>query len=243
MSRRVRSWGVPNTDMTLPREHVLRLLAKPGVVGTLLVAPSGYGKSVAAAQYAARIDHLVIWVPLRQRPAEPATLLEATSFSLAHLSRGRGFRPDTRLNAADAADCCRQLLAAHGRAGVLLVLDGCAPPREGSLVRNVMDLYEALSPFIVECVITCRSVSREDLRASRGLTVVDRKELAFSREEALRMANQSVSTSLSEEDVLRATDASRGHPALLRMILEHTDTAQSGLTDEPGLAITALLSS
>ena len=235
MNSCARSWGVPGSGSTVARERVLQLLREPHVIGALLVAPSGYGKTVVAAQYVDAVDRPVLWMTMRGRPAEPETLLEAAASALSCLDRAASAQPVARLGAADAADFCRLRMATLGPEGMLLVLDDCAAPRTGSLVERVVGLYDALSPFVADCVVTCRSLSDEDLRASRGFVIIDRNELAFSREEALRLANRVGPKSPSEAEVLRVLGLSKGHPALLRMMLEHVDLLSPSRPANPGL--------
>jgi ATP/maltotriose-dependent transcriptional regulator MalT/signal transduction histidine kinase len=64
---------VPSTEHALARPRVAEVLARPSAPVLWLTAPAGFGKTVAAAQFAARFGGAAIWLRCDRHDSDPAT--------------------------------------------------------------------------------------------------------------------------------------------------------------------------
>ena len=74
---------VPSSPRRVPRERLVRrLLATRDVPIALLVAPTGYGKTIVMSQWAERDDRPFAWVSLDAGDNDPINLLSAIALAL-----------------------------------------------------------------------------------------------------------------------------------------------------------------
>ena len=132
-------WGVPGSGITVPRERIVAALDGGARGLTVLAAPSGYGKTVAVAQYSAVSDAHVLWIPMRgARVSYPdvLTLVASAARQGAASSCSRIARPSAGSELLAANEYLGALLADSAEFEVVLVLDDLEP-EAGSSVASI----------------------------------------------------------------------------------------------------------
>lgn len=226
--------GIPDFGNVLQRRRLLRLFEKRAPGLTVVVAPSGYGKSVLASQFA-RLQHFstVVWVSLGDRGGSEEDILAGLSTALIGAGEPPGDASSgVRSMPPDLARTNWMLLIQDhlgGFAGVpvVVVLDGADTVRSlGSLV-NLSDLIRSSTCGKSRVIITCRDVDCESAGAASRVWFIEDADLRFSESELKEL----VAEYLDEGDSMSVADLaelSSGQPALACLMVSHPESAVEG---------------
>ena len=152
------SWGVPNCDGTIHRASLVSGLLRDHRSLIVLAAPSGFGKTVTAAQLSAAHSGPVAWVSVDGQPLDSSRILtllgQVLESRVEHPSRPR---PD-RMESPDYLSSIRSTLAAADAMDMWLVIDDAVLGPGDSCNHVLRDLRARLSPFLSRVLITVREL-------------------------------------------------------------------------------------
>jgi len=231
----------PQTTQVVRRERVMGAIEWASKTGACwIVAPAGYGKSIAAADYLKKKRARYIWYRVDTSDQDIASFFHYLTEGLRRPSAAKRL-PVFGAEYADQAIAFAQRFFrtyfAQLEKGTILVLDDLhyadAPPFRAILATLLSEL-----PDSIRCLCLSRKapgVELTRLRKRGALGVVDRRALTFSKGEAralVRARLQTAAASLDLEDahgwaaglVLLAERAGSGQ--------QHTSGAQSADRDE-----------
>ena len=179
----------------------------------LLVAPAGYGKTTALAQWVENDDRDAVWLTVEESDNDPTRMLDHIGIALRALERdsepGVKLPPAPRPRVADLVERIRS----RG-APILLALDDLHHLHRGPVPDLLVELATRL-PAGSQLAVASRSQSPLKLgrlRADRRCAEFGPADLAFDAEEAADvLAHAGVEA--SEKDVLRLLERTEGWPA------------------------------
>ncbi|MED5812743.1 LuxR C-terminal-related transcriptional regulator [Mycolicibacterium sp. 050232] len=227
-----------------------------GKRAVLVAAPSGFGKTVAVAQWAAerQSDHLgsVAWLTLTERVNDRTDVLRGVLTALLNSAREAGDSSlDQSLSRAfesatyDAAVAV--LMTIDPRRNVTIVIDDFQFARSVWGDEEVVELVENGPQWLRFVLITTDPVSPSwaRLRVHDKVAVIGSAELAFTRDEVRALVEQR-GAAAQPEDIDHIMTASGGWPGAVRLILVSGDETTSfsddvDLTDYIGTAVLARL--
>lgn len=231
-------WGVPGRGATVSRDGVLQAVTSSGGSLILITAPSGYGKSVAAAQAAHVCPGTALWLSLQGQPVDLKTLYRL----IAKVPSLR--EPDdllSRTSSEDEPEVLRRMLAARGAYDVWLFLDDLVAADGISTPELCTALAATLSPFVVRVVVTTNRPIGDGPLDPVQVTVIDRHELALSTDETSAIISAYGPAGLLPDEVDSICASVGGHVALLRMLVTSSSRSHGGLQGEPGVAAKILV--
>ncbi len=235
------AWGFPDLGRPVLRPSVLdSLSARPEAV-KVLSAPSGYGKTVAALQYALHSGFdRAIWVDVgRQSPASQHLLrsvVAALNMSIAPSQQSPGSAPTP----TDVSDLIAAMQAVGSPAlRVCLVLDDVSLALPG--IGPQLAVFEkAVESMRGRLVLTTRDqVAIEDLEHAQ---YVDAERLRLSLSEAASIAESDCADTMSVDRVEAAWRASGGHAAFFVVLSRDERILSEGNLGRSSLDLDALLS-
>ena len=219
----------------LRRARLLEMLDDHGASSlTLLDAGAGYGKTTLVRSWCIERPEPVIWMTLDPADDEPVRLWMHLATAADRLDHGLGGRALLRLGARgvqveSAIDELMNGLVAYARP-VTIVLDDLHTVKSEASLGSIGHALERL-PAGARLVMSTRSdpaVGVAKLRASRALTEIRARELAFTVDEARELfVRESVELSRDSVDVL--VERTEGWPAGLYLAalwlrdLDHPD--------------------
>ena len=219
----------------LRRTRLLEMLDDHGASSlTLLDAGAGYGKTTLVRSWCIERPEPVIWMTLDPADDEPVRLWMHLATAVDRLDHGLGGRALLRLGVRgvqveSAVDELMNGLVAYARP-VTIVLDDLHTVRSEASLGSIGHALERL-PAGARLVMSTRSdpaVGVAKLRASRALTEIRARELAFTVDEARELfVRESVELSRDSVDVL--VERTEGWPAGLYLAalwlrdLDHPD--------------------
>ncbi len=201
----------PATSGTLERVRLLEALASPLSRIGLLLAPSGYGKTVVASQYAAGFDR-VQWLNCSGGPPD-ITLVVAAALKLlgTPVPAGEPLAPD---------DLTRVLLAESDRApqatSGLLVIDDAGISSETS--GELWFVCRVLAQSGVSVLVTARSALTELPELLHDVCIMGTEELRLTGEEAVELASCAHGLEAQEALVELMWQETQGHIALFSVM-------------------------
>ena len=203
----------------LRRTRLLELLNDHGAsVLTVLDAGVGYGKTTLVRSWCTERPEPVIWMTLDPADDDPVRLWIHLATAVDRLGQGLGGRALMRLGARGvqvetAVDELMNGLVTYARP-VTIVLDDLHAVRSEASLSSIGYAIERL-PAGARVVVSTRSdpaVGLGKLRASRALTEVRARELAFTVDEARELFVRE-SVGLSGESVDLLVERTEGWPA------------------------------
>ena len=219
----------------LRRTRLLEMLDDHGASSlTLLDAGAGYGKTTLVRSWCIERPEPVIWMTLDPADDEPVRLWMHLATAVDRLDHGLGGRALLRLGVRgvqveSAVDELMNGLVAYARP-VTIVLDDLHTVRSEASLGSIGHALERL-PAGARLVMSTRSdpaVGVAKLRASRALTEIRARELAFTVDEARELfVRERVELSRDSVDVL--VERTEGWPAGLYLAalwlrdLDHPD--------------------
>ena len=229
----------------LRRTRLLEMLDDHGAsVLTVLDAGAGYGKTTLVRSWCIERPEPVIWITLDPADDDPVRLWTHLATAVDRLGRGLGARALTRLavrrvQVETAVDELMNGVVAFGRP-VTIVLDDLHAVRSEASLGSIGHAIERL-PAGARVVVSTRSdpaVGLAKLRASRALTEVRARELAFTADEARELLVRE-GIRLSGESVDLLHERTEGWPAglyLAALWLRDLDDPDEGVRAFAGSA-------
>ncbi len=203
----------------LRRTRLLEMLDDHGASSlTVLDAGVGYGKTTLVRSWCTERPEPVIWLTLDPADDDPVRLWMHLATGVDRLDRGLGGRALVRLGVRgvqveNAVDELMNGLISYGRP-VTIVLDDLHAVRSEASLGSIGYAIERL-PAGARLVVSTRSdpaVGLAKLRASRALTEVRARELAFTVDEAQELFIRE-GVELSGESVELLHERTEGWPA------------------------------
>jgi DNA-binding SARP family transcriptional activator/ATP/maltotriose-dependent transcriptional regulator MalT len=226
--------GVPDFGAVISRDRLTSLVgsAPPGL--SLFIAPSGYGKSVLAAE-CARSSWVsrTLWVGLSRSAPLPDAMLRCVVHALSQSEGARIAEASTQ--ARSLRDEPEDLVEAVGRAvsregdprGVLLVLDDvCADMPQ--TVEALVTLGEHVGAMGARLLVTTRSVPPVALSSLHDAQILDRDDLRLTRGEAADVASVQAGRRATVSDIETLYAMCSGHPAMFAVLLRHSTADSDG---------------
>lgn len=212
------SWGVPDFGRTVVRERLNSVLQAGGARFRVITAPSGWGKSIAAAGYAASVDTAVLWIEACGQCVEPRAIV-------GEILRMRGAGESARTGGGDSAgrslhdlvDACLSAQSHEVRLPGLLVVVDDFRPDDSAGISGLSSIHARLSPSGVHILVTTRDETC--LRGSelRGAVMLGQGALAMSYAECVSLADQFGELDGATVSALR--EESAGNAALLTLMI------------------------
>jgi LuxR family maltose regulon positive regulatory protein len=188
---------------------------------TLVVAPAGYGKTVAVQTWLAGRAHAAAWVPVDVGDNDPVRLWSSIATAVEREREGLGRSALERLRSPagvvrPAIDALAAALAGDGRP-LVVVLDDLQVIDEADCLRS-LDYAVAALPGNVHLVVMSRAVPRLRLARLRGqgqLVELCLPALAFTPPEAKLLFDAVDGVSLDDDGVAAITAQTEGWGAAL----------------------------
>ena len=229
----------------LRRTRLLEMLDDHGASAlTVLDAGVGYGKTTLVRSWCIERSEAVIWMTLDSADDDPVRLWMHLATAVDRLGQGLGSRTLRRLGVRGAqietaVDELMNGLVAYRRP-VTIVLDDLHAVRGEASLASIAHAIEWL-PAHARLVMSTRSdpaVGLARLRASRALTEVRARELAFTVDEARELFVRE-GVELSGESVDLLVERTEGWPAglyLAALWLRDLDDPEAGVREFAGSA-------
>ncbi|MFV8166371.1 LuxR C-terminal-related transcriptional regulator [Mycobacterium sp. 134] len=240
----------------LPRQAIGRRLNEHigGRRAVLVAAPSGFGKTVAVAQWAAerQVDQVgsVAWLTLTERINDRSDVLRGMLTALLNSARDAGDSAlDQALSSAfDSASydaAVAAVMAVNPNRDVTIVIDDFQFARSVWSDGDVVELVENGPQWLRFVLITTDPVSPSwaRLRVHDKIEVIGSTELAFTPDDVQALI-AAAGSSPQPDDIDRIMVATRGWPGAVRLMLVSgegapTFTVDVDLTDYIGTAVLA----
>lgn len=228
-------WGVPDIEATVPRRRLLDTLGSSDSAAVLFVAPSGYGKTVAAAQHVRALGQPTLWLTMSGEGTRDSAILRSIAELL---DASAAAPPDSNVlpRQDDLLQRCRAAIAAEDTRGFTLVLDDCESLPARPLVGAVRSLMRRLAPLVSRVVVTTRALVEEDFESLDAATIIDKKDLLFDVVEARAMVESLTVTEVADSSVVQMLDSARGHAALLSMAIAAKEGRERWDETDPSLS-------
>lgn len=217
--------SAPRFDKAVRRSSVDQAV-RTGVADLfLLVAPSGYGKSVAAAQIAREDYHdACVWVDCSLLdPVEPHALLHETllAFGVAYSAHGGSANPlMPECSAREDNGAIEHALKAYRGSRLCVVLDSLPEALPLHSVLSVTSSLHCDSECTVTVIGTTRGYDTLDSSLAR-LSVLGIEFLRMSPEESRRLLESIAGESLDEATIQGIIEVSDGQAALICLLGRH----------------------
>ena len=215
------TWGFPDTGAAFIRAGLLGALANRPQVVKVLAAPSGFGKTIVAAQFG-RYGGFgqAIWVDAGGGAGAKDGLLKAVAVAFRDWSANES--SSSRVAAqADLSDIMAALESFRGGgARLCVVVDDVAELSSSTACSDLITLERAL-----RAVRACLVITTRESHAIEGLENVqylDEEDLRLTKEEAIEIAAQPGSWSETPVEVESVWTASGGHAAFFVVLLRHS---------------------
>lgn len=219
--------AVPDFGPMVRRERLLKTIGATRHDLLVLAAPSGYGKSVLAAQVAEELYDDTVWIALRGQPATSPEVAEIVARRLGAdvpESQARGvFAHDRNLTQLlEGVECA--VRARPGRR-VCVVLDDYAHVDGIAVVESLVDALRRCGPQAAGLIVTSRS---EDWTPqSRHRYILHLEELRLDPTEASDLVAAGVPGKLTARQMSAVLTAGGGQPALVAVLARHAMTRPS----------------
>lgn len=209
MSPWQRRRGVPDPGDAIDRPRLHALFDAAGDRPIVLTAPSGYGKTVAAAHWAQSFGGRVSWTSLQGRPIALDRLVNS-------VLRIPGVAVSGDMGILDALDFATEALQGLSLEDRLVVLDDVAGDESGHL-GSLLTFAQGLRGMGVQFLITTRALDASHPQL-REACVIGRSQLAMTYDEVVRFIERPSSQCGMPPQVDLLYESSRGHPALLSVL-------------------------
>src|SRR4051794_7636215 len=204
------------------RSRLSRALDSGGAASlTLVVAPVGYGKTVAVEMWLAERGHATAWVRADSRDDDPIRLWASLSTAVERVRPGAGGDAGAQLRDCDGAVLpAIEALAvglASDRRPIVLVVDDVQSIGDARCLRSLDDAVASL-PEHVQLVLISRTVPAmrlARLRTQGRLVEIGADELAFTVAEARQLFAAVPGVSADEATVAALTRRTEGWAGVL----------------------------
>jgi len=218
----------PELGWVLSRTRLLSTFEQHGLDTTIMRAPSGYGKTVLAAQCARLpVFDKALWVSMHDSDASALSLPAYLGAVLlcADGDLGFGVGGHSGLTAPTATDhimSVRELLAAYQGETIIVVFDGVNTLSDPGAVHDITQVLQECTSPRSRLVVTCRRIERDEHHHPSKVWVLEPEDLCFSLYEVEQLIEQYMPETgdRPEADVLLARFG--GQTALTVLTLRHT---------------------
>lgn len=215
------SWSVPDFGKQLQRERACERLSRAGDSLRYLSAPSGWGKTMVAAQYALTSAMQVLWIDAYGRSTTPEQVVGEI---LSCLSSGA--RDARERSLADLLDACALSARADGDTRRLLVVVDDFAPDGPEGFRPLESIHSSLRRVGVCLLVTTRARVPDEFAVAHGSVVLGAKDLALAEHEVARLVSHLGDGQLV--DVEQLIKETQGHPALVCLMVGETLASSNG---------------
>lgn len=231
-SLHARTRSLSSSPGLITRPRLLKLLDQYATSPTTLVlAPTGYGKSTLVARWAVRCEHPVAWVSLSPVANSFSTFVALIADAIATL--GAKSDIDDPMSLDIVVGRLRQLVSSGQR--LTLVFDDYHVV-DNRDVHDVMDGLLAQLPDRVGIVIVSRTqppFALGRLRAQGRVKELTQQDLGFTAEEVAALALENNSGNLSSTQIRDLQDRTEGWIAGIRLALISHEHADPKVTPSP----------
>lgn len=223
---------IPDFGDVLSRDRLESVFARSAPALTILCAPSGYGKSVLAAQLArARPFDYAFWVDLRDASGSEDGILANLAASVAcagAVAAESRVAVHSESAQADSLLLLRERLAPLASRSVCVVLDGVGALGDIEAMMRIAGLVRGWTSNNSRVVVTCRSIDDGPIADPHAVWVIEDAELRFTRSELERLVGLYEPQVASPADVDELLDRSGGQPALACLMIRHPESSVEG---------------
>ena len=238
MTNEASAWGFPETERLRSKGVARIALGAPESV-KVLAAPSGYGKTIAAAEYglSSDFDH-AIWIDAGGASG-PGDLLNRIALAFWEWTSGDDRNSDRP--AVDVSDLMATLDLFRRRGDRLcVVLDDLSRAIGSVCDRQFADSRAALRGARGTLVVTTRE--SHAIHGLQDVQYVDERDLRLTREEADSIAIHTLGPGQDPSNIEEALKASGWHVAFFVVLLRHASLRWSGAqSDRHSLDLEGLL--
>lgn|GEM_PF-3178265 len=223
---------IPDFGDVLSRGRLESVFARSAPALTILCAPSGYGKSVLAAQLArARPFDYAFWVDLRDASGSEDGILASLAASVAcagAVAAESRVAVHSESAQADSLLLLRERLAPLSSYSVCVVLDGVGALGDIEAMMRIAGLVRGWTSNNSRVVVTCRSIDEGPIADPNTVWVIEDAELRFTRSELERLVGLYEPQVDGRADVDDLLDRSGGQPALACLMIRHPESGVEG---------------
>lgn len=222
---------LPDYGEVVPRLAIQRLVSRVRPQVTVIVAPGGYGKSVAAAQLAASSTfRRVYWVHLGRECDSGSAMVHRVHDEIVLGARAaQAWGGGAPLEDLLAAIACRVSAECHEE--VCLVLDDLQPGQTDELEALLTPLVRLGRPRVSVLITGRHPVPPIELRTE----YVGPEMLRFDHEEIACALSQVGAECVGLDVIDRVVQASDGQAALVALLARHPDLAEAAVTGGHGM--------
>lgn len=225
--------GAPSYGELVRREKSLLAIESCRPFPVALLAPSGYGKSALALQYAREPRFKTAWW----------IRVGETGLGTAACSRLASLVSDSP--SADVPPYLSNVLARFESCEDGCLADTCVvledvPTRDDRIDPGCVEIAVALQRLGAHVLLNVRGGAGVRAVPGRGVRLLDAAMIRSTDEECRALSSQLGVSGLSDEDVAAANRACNGHVGLLPHLIRHT-AAVATLPAEPGASLGAYL--
>lgn len=219
--------AIPDFGNVLERSSLVRLFKRRAPALTIIVAPSGYGKSVLAAQFArSRGFAACFWVNLGDRGGSEEDILAALVSALDPGTERQG--PTAAVGPIESARS-GWMLSLMGELDSMvgqplcIVLDGADVLEDLESVRDLSQTLRERTSGGTCLVVTCRSLEDSVPVSPATEWVIEDLDLRFTRDEVVRLMDDWLGEPGPDGVVDALLDRSGGQPALVCLMISHPE--------------------
>ncbi len=232
--------GVPECGYAVHRRRLVDTFARTAPDLTLVVAPSGYGKTVLAAQFARSHGDHCLWLSMNGCSPSNTDLLSAVATRLRSDTLSTlVVRVQDSINSQSARERLRNVIEGINPVPSLVVLDGIDVLQSTDPLLELLRLLRETGLEGIRIVCTCRAVDSSAQSDSREAScwTVTRRELEFAAEQTTALASHFLQREVDAGEVEALFVTCAGQPALLVLLLRHVmchgGPIQDALKDAP----------
>lgn len=199
-----------------------------GLDTTIIRAPSGYGKTVLAAQCARLpVFDRALWVSMHDSDASALSLPAHLGALLSCGDGGLGFTigGHSALTAPTATDhimSVRELLTAYQGETVIVIFDGVNTLSDAGAVHDLVQVLQECTSPRSRLLLTCRRIERDEHCDPSKVWVLEPEDVCFSLDEVEQLIVQYVTEAGNRPEAGVLMGRFGGQPALTVLTLRHT---------------------
>lgn len=218
--------AIPDFGNVLERSRLVRLFARRAPALTMVVAPSGYGKSVLAAQFAQSREFAAhFWVNLGDRGGSEEDILAALTSALGPGSERQSAAAVGPIESARSGwmlSLMGELDCMEGRP-LCVVLDGADVLEDLASVRALSRTLRERTSTGTCLVVTSRTLEDSVPISPSTEWVIDELDLRFTRDEVARLMGDWLGEAEPDEVVDALLSRTGGQPALVCLMIGHPE--------------------
>ena len=213
--------GAPDVSRCLRRDRLLKTMLQGESHVCVLIAPSGHGKTVAAAQLA--LEHeCSLWIDAPNCAVNDGRALAQATLRALLLtysdSVGDQMAVSDAVQLVDLLDAIESTLLGLGDRSICIVVDDISSENLGDAVLAAYRISASLRSHVT-FVITARELGEATEALVRHSVIVGPDELMLTEAEAVELSRaDSIADSVSSAEALGLRAECRGHVALFTVL-------------------------